>query len=231
MTFDTVSNCTTDVQGNLGVFSNGGGGEFTNQNVLWGDYNYVNGGLGQAEGHPLVHIVADSANPYTGVSGEYTFYGKYVSWTAADNRVPLATNFATRYFNSGAFSSDLVVWRDSKVKQGAFACGSLPAWYPLGQTRISAFDEDDHLTTLTTVAFPAVAQRVHVGGTALPVPYSFGWLSLDLNTPVAAAGPVPPVDPLAAQAWVTATMTYGTLRTGIDAIRLDSACNARHSGL
>ena len=39
------------------------------------------------------------------------------------------------------------------------------------------------------IPFPAEAQRTHVGGAALPVPFNFGWLFLDLNTTVAAAGP------------------------------------------
>ena len=33
------------------------------------------------------------------------------------------------------------------------------------------------------VAFPAEANKVHVGGPAFPVPFDFGWLFLDLNAP------------------------------------------------
>ena len=37
------------------------------------------------------------------------------------------------------------------------------------------------------VPFPAETQSVHVGGAALPVPYDFGWLYLNLNTTIPAA--------------------------------------------
>jgi hypothetical protein len=72
---------------------------------------------------------------------------------------------------------------------------------------------------------------VQVGGTALPLPsgFNFGWLYMDMNTTVAAAGANPPVDPAAAQAWIIYTLaSNGHFGVGIDAIRLDSACNALH---
>jgi hypothetical protein len=174
-----------------------------------------------------------------------------VAWTAIDNREPLATQFATRYVNGGTFSggTDLIVWRDSKVNQGAFTCpaiaGTRPAWYPLGQEGIVIFDEEENPNVPTTIPvspqppgeslipFPAESQRVGVGiegsGNALPVPFNFGWLFLDLNTAVTAAGANPPEDPVAAQAWVSAVMTAeGRFAVGYDAIQLDSACDASH---
>jgi len=84
-------------------------------------------------------------------------------------------------------------------------------------------------TSLTP--FPAETQRTQVGGTSFPLPsgFNFGWLYLDLNTTVAAAGNNPPVDPAAAQAWVVYTLaSNGHFGVGIDAIRLDSACAANH---
>jgi hypothetical protein len=226
ITIDAMNNCTTLTQPNSGYFTGGGTGNASNRNVLWGDYFYQNPALNQAEGHPLVHILADVTNLATSTAGRYTFYGKDVSWSAIDNRVPLATNFQVRYFNQYPFSSSLVVWRDSKVVQGPFTCGALPPWYPLGQATIIAFDEDSHSVALTASAFPAVAQRVSVGGSPLATPYSFGWFFLDLNV---AAGTNPSFDPRSDQAWVTTSLTNG-VTVGIDGIRLDNACNARHSG-
>ena len=61
------------------------------------------------------------------------------------------------------------------------------------------------------------------------VPYEFGWLYLDLNTSVAAGAIATPVDPAAAQAFVTAFDEIGSsFAVGIEAIRLDSACAALH---
>jgi hypothetical protein len=244
VTADTVNNCTLRFPGDLGYFAAGGSGDATNQNVLWGDYFYVDSDTNRADGNALVHIEASATNPETSVAGQYTFYGRYDGFTAVDNREPLATNFAARFLNGGPFSggTNFVVWRDSKVKQGAFKCGTTPAWYPLGQEQIVIFDEQEHPQIPQTfpvspqppqngiIPFPAEAQSTAVGGAAFPVPYKFGWVFLDLNTTVAAAGSVPPEDPAAAQAWVEVVMSaLGRYSVGFDAIKLDSACTASHT--
>jgi hypothetical protein len=259
VTMDTVDQCSTFFPGDAGYFVSGGTGVATNQNVLWGDW--IRDMSTSAESGDLVHIEASGTNPATSTPGRYTFYGRYDAWTAVDNREPLATGFAVRYFagaaGGAALNTSLAVWRDSKVSQGAFTCpatpGVRPAWYPLGQEGIVIFDEQEHAVTPVTVPvspqppaaalipFPAEAQRVHVsqapGGTGsagsagaeLAVPFAFGWLYLDLNTTVAAAGSNPPVDPAAAQAFVTAFDEAGSnFAVGIEAIRLDSACAALH---
>ena len=244
ITVDTVNNCTLRFPGDAGYFVAGGTGDATNQNVMWGDYFYVNSAQNFANGETLVHIEADALNPETSVPGEYTFYGRYVAWTAADNREPLSTTFATRFINGGAFTggTSLVAWRDSKVNQGAFKCGTLPSWYPLGQEQIVIFDEQEHPEVPQTFPFspqppgdtinpfPAEAQRTDVDGEDLPVPFDFGWLYLNLNTSVAAAGPNPPEDPLAAQAWIETVMDAdGRFSVGFDAIQLNNATNAIHT--
>ena len=61
-----------------------------------------------------------STDPATTTPGAYTFYGRYVGWNASDNRQPLPTTFGAHYREAG----DVIVWRDSKVDQKAFACGS-----------------------------------------------------------------------------------------------------------
>jgi hypothetical protein len=256
ITMDTVNSCSLQFPGDPGYFASGGTGVATNQDVLWGDWFIVNAAQNFAEGGDLVHVEAAPGtgtsgqiptNPATTVSGRYTFYGRYVNWTAVDNREPLATNFATRFLNGGPFAAgtSLLVWRDSKVAQGPFTCpatfGVRPCWYPLGQEGIVIFDEQEHPVVPTTVPFspqppnvgiipfPAETQRTQVGGAAFPVPFNFGWLYLNLNTTVACAGSVPPVDPAAAQAWVVATYaSNGHFAVGVDAIRLDSACAANH---
>ena len=138
-----------------------------------------------------------------------------------------------------------VCWRDSKVVQGPFTCpatsGVRPVWYPLGQEGLVIFDEQEHPTVQGRVPFspqpiqpgllpcPAETQRTHVGGASLPVSFNFGWIFLDLNTTVAAAGANPPIDPAAAQAYVVYELeSNGHFAVGIDAIKLDSACAANH---
>ncbi|MBV8200955.1 MAG: hypothetical protein JOZ15_10070 [Acidobacteria bacterium] len=229
VTLDAAAVCTLKVPSDPGFFAAGGQGDYTNNNTLYGDFAYVNTSLGQAEGHPLVHMVADAAAPQLSTSGNYTFYGKYVSWTAIDNREPLATEFAARYVPAG---TDLIVWRDSKVSQSWFNCNTLPSWYPLGQEGLWDMADSGTYASLNNLKpFGAVAQRVHVGGAALPVPYSSGWLYMDLNTYVAAAGYNPPVDDTVSQAWVLTSSTIGgDVTIGNPAIRYDSACRPRHYG-
>ena len=240
ITVDTVNNCTLRFPGDPGYFGPGGTGDVTNQNVLWGDYFYVNPGQNFAQGETLVHIEASATNPATSTPGRYTFYGRYVAWSAADNREPLSTTFATRFINGGIFTggTSLLVWRDSKVDQTAFTCGRLPSWFPLGQENITIFDEQEHpnlppgcqispCTTTSTTPFPAETQRVDVGGADFSVPFPFGWLYLNLNFD--SGSPDPSFDPLAQQAWVTTVMdAESRFSVGYDAIQLDSACNANH---
>jgi hypothetical protein len=247
VTVDVVRNCTLRFPSDPGYFGAGGTGDATNQNVLWGDYLYVNQSAGTAEGNPLVHIVADATDPDSSTPGQYTFYGRYVGWSAADNRHALATNFAVPYLNGGPShgSTSVIVWRDSKVSQNAFACPATPSvrpsWYPLGQEGTLIFDEQEHVQAPASFPispqppggfdpFPAEAQRVVVGSGALPVPFTSGWLDLDLNTTVTPAGAVPPADPAAAQAWVAVKLlTGGTFSAGFDATQLDNAAHAIHS--
>jgi hypothetical protein len=228
ITFDVVSNCTLRVPSDIGFFAAGGTGDVTNDNAIFGDFQYVNTTARTSEGHPLVHLVADATAPQISTSGDYTFYGAFDSWTAVDNREPLATEFAARYVPAG---TDLVVWRDSKVEQGWFTCGTLPSWYPLGQEGLYDMADSGSFVSLGTLKpFPAVAQRVHVGGSALPVTYTSGWFYMDLNTSVAAAGSNPPFDPTVSQAWVLTSSTFAADVVGNSAVRYDSACRPRHYG-
>jgi hypothetical protein len=268
ITVDTVNACNLDFPFTPGYFINGGLGTATNQNVLWGDYFYVNAGQNFAQGETLVHIEAcpgtglyptpgtfstwgtypqGGCGGETDTTGEYTFYGRYVAWTAADNREPLGTNFAVRFLNGGIFSggTDILSWRDAKVNQGAFTCpataGVRPPWYPLGQEQIVIFDEEENPEVPTTlpvspprpgtslIPFPAEANRTPVDGPGLPVTPTFGWLYLNLNH-TELGNPNPPEDPLAAQAWVTAVMdAEGRFSVGFDAIQLDNATEANHA--
>ncbi len=245
LTIDTVNNCTLRFPGDAGYFVAGGTGDATNQNVLWGDYFYVNPAENFAQGETLVHIEAAATNPETSVAGQYTFYGRYVNWTAADNREPLSTHFAVRYVHGGVFTggTDLIVWRDSKVDQNAVRCGYLPAWYPLSQARLVVFDERETPELQQTppfspppgggdwlLPFPAEAQRTAIDGEDFPVSFNFGWIYLDLNNFVTPAGFNPPEDPAAAQGWVTVVMdASGRFSVGYDAIQLDSACRVDHT--
>jgi hypothetical protein len=231
-----VNSCTQLNAGDPNYFQN----VSTNQNHLTGEVYYVDPSNSISRGGNVVHIHSpqnDFTNPIVTTSGNYTFYGRLNGFTAIDQREPLSTSFSARFNPGGTANSwrvptpaaartTLIVWRDPKVPQAPFTCGVLPAWYPLGQESITAFDEQEHLQALTGVKpFPAATQMVQIGSTILPVSYTAGILWLDLNTTVAgAAGPT--TDAAAAQAWVQ--VIDGKLGVLHNAQQYDSATNASH---
>jgi hypothetical protein len=230
VTVDAVSFCSQDFPQDVGYFAAGGTGTATNQNVLWGDYFYVNPGQNFAQGETLVHIEADS----TLGAGNYTFYHRYVSAAnGEDNREGLGNVFAVRYINGGVFSggSSLLTWRDSKYAELPFSCAlPYPSHFPLGQEQVVVFDEEENYEvpegcqispcppTEGIIPFPWEAQRTVVGSASLPTTFSFGWMFLNLN--FANGSTHVPFDPLM-QNWVSPVMdAKGTLSVGFDAVQL-----------
>jgi hypothetical protein len=243
ITADTVNACNvmfpSDVSYNAFI---------TYQNVLWGEYYYLNPSQDLAYGDALVSITGEfNGAQYT--PGAYTFYGRFNSWLALDKREPLATNLAVRFAAAKDFKTnekarrraalppgtELLVWRDPKTPSvNGFHCGSTPSWYPLGQEQIVAFDEQEQaeIPTFGSPPFPAATQRVTVGNADFPLTAYSGWLYLNLNTTV--LGVPTTTDPAAAQAWVTVVHRVqqgpngGRYDVGFRAIRLDNALNPSH---
>lgn len=151
-------------------------------NSLWGDWMLVTPGEAFASGNPAVHLVADT--DFFG-AGDYTFYGRYHGFDGVDSRTPLPSRYDARFLNGGAFTggTKLIVWRDNRnPSTGVVACGSSPAWVPIGERQIVAHDELAHSTNLgSTSIFDLATQRMDI--TAVPQPYTFGFLEMNLNTP------------------------------------------------
>lgn len=216
VTIDAARRCSPLAPDDPGYF--GPGGVATNDNVLWGDYYYIDGREGSAQGTNLVRIEAD---PARFGAGDYTFYARYVGASGADAREPLATTWAARFLEGGPFTSGtgLVVWRDSKRPGEPFACGGRPPGHPFSQGQVFWFDEQENPTTIETAnLFPFAAGKVRtagmVGGTR-----SFGWLYLDLNH--STGGPLDPY----AQGWIGSVVSAsGLYSVGLEGTQLDSAC-------
>jgi hypothetical protein len=233
VTVDTVRDCTLKIPSDPGYFGPEGDGVATNQNVLWGDYIYVDPASKYSDGENLVRV---KAFPGAFQPGDLTFYGRYVGMSGADARQPLATTWGSRYVNGGAFSggTDVVAWRDSGRIVRPFPCGTRPAGFPLNLTREVTFDEEEQAVVLGTgpsipaplsddLVFPAEANRVHIDGPALPVPFNFGWLYFDLNAPNPAT--VPGHRGEIRQSWVATTLkAQGQYSAGFSATPFDSAC-------
>jgi hypothetical protein len=252
VTVDSVTQCNLLFPSSATYFS---GGIADTRNILWGDYFYVNSAQNFAQGETLVHVESCSA-PSVGngaghcpfAPGQYTFYGRYAGVAGQDQREPLSTTFASRYIRGGEFTggTSLIVWRDSKTvptgANGPHSCSGAPAWFPLNQTDVVAFDETENPQDLcftgdvvsppqggAQTCFPLEAQRVSLsGGNVIgsnPTPTAnFGWIFLNLNTTVSGVN-YPAANPAIAQAWVTTVMdANGRFSVGYDAIQLDSAC-------
>jgi hypothetical protein len=252
VTVDTVNNCTSRFPGDSGYLGASGSGDVTNQTQITGEVFYVDQLHAIARSDNLVHIHASYTDPLVTTSGNYTFYGRYDGFTAIDNRQPLATNFGARFVN-GNFTgspmpipsspvwgmppaspppglSSVIVWRDSKVAQTYFSCGNIPSWYPLGQEALMAFDEQEHVQSLSGTPFPAATQIVPLGGSVVPVSFAAGWLFLDLNATV--TGQVGgQTDTAAAQGWVQVIEQNGSQIFNLihRAQQMDSATMANHA--
>ena len=245
ITIDNVTDCNLLFPNQDGYF---GSGLVSNVNQLWGDYFVINATDGFAFGDNLVHVEA-SDTAFT--AGDYTFYGRYVDGLATDAREPLGTTWGARYLNGGGFDggTDFLVWRDSKFDSTAesYSCGVGGApWYPLNETQVVAFDEEESATeiclpapggiggvspppdpTVDPTCFPIETARYRIGEGELAVPYDFGWMYLNLNFALATGGQNDGLFGDIAQSYVTANLDSFdfNLSVGYPAIQLTSACS------
>ena len=226
VTVDTVNACNLLFPSQLAT---GYDAFLTDQNVLWGDYFYVNSAENFAQGETLVHI---ESCPTCFVPGDHTFYGRYASATAIDSREALPTTLGVRYVNGGGFDggTDFMVWREGDASAAGYSCSSAGpgSWYPLDADQIVLFDEEENPvqtedcpsgdpTCTQELLIPNETQRVDVLEDLL-APFNFGWAYLNLQhtQSIYADGN--------AQAWVTAVMdASGRFSVGFDAIQLDNA--------
>jgi hypothetical protein len=241
VTMDTVNNCTVRFPGDALYITN----DITFQNVLLGDFFYVNPAASLVQGGTAVHIEASLTDPSVTTSGNYTFYGRYDGFNAADHREPLPADWGASYTDA---KSDLIVWRDPKTNQQRFTCpvvsGTRPTWFPLTQEGLALFDMQETVSTfppfppgdptppINSIAFSAAAQRVRVGigPFGLQVLAKEGWTYLDLNTTIV-GNPNPSVDTAASQSFVLnirfpeATNGPDVLSTSFPAAALDGVAS------
>lgn len=222
VTVDTVNSCSTQFPSDAGYAAT-----ITFQNVLFGEYMVIERSANLAYGDAMVPIEAVNAffepNPEVTVAGQYTFYGRYNGYTAADLREPLATQWHGRYTSSP--STEVIVWRDAgnapTNSSAPFTCGAIPPPFSMGQTDLVAFDEAEEVADLTSTPFPYAANRVVVNSGILATPFTSGILSLNLNTGTAGG---PPESPGSRQSFVTVIQrTPGAFGTAWSAAPLDNA--------
>src|SRR5436853_3932136 len=186
VTVDTVNSCNVFFPSQLAT---GYDNVLTDQNVLWGDYIYVNTATHFARGDTLVHI---ESCPTCFVPGNHTFYGRYANGTAIDAREPLPTTMVARYqTNLGGGGTDFLIWREGGDQASAtsYNCNlpGPPQWYPLNARQIAIFDETEQVVASEICSrgscsagngIPNEAQRIKVV-TGLSAPFPFGWVYLN----------------------------------------------------
>jgi len=227
VTVDVARRCSTLTPQDPGYF--GPDGVAGNDNVLWGDFFLIEPDGNVAEGEDLIRLESDPAR----FAGHPTFYARYVNASGADGREPLPTVWESRFIDGGPFTggTNLIYWRDSRLRNQPFLCGHPPEWYPFPWEfpRTVIFDEQEQpqvpscpiLCPSLASPFPAESGRIPVGGLAFPVPYTFGWAYLDMKT-----NPQSPTVPGATQAWLgTIHEALGTFSVGYEADPRDSGCN------
>jgi len=224
---DTLLRGYVTVDNSAGCFANGAvfpsdpgyfgaGGIASNENVLAGQYLVRGRKLKIAESSRLVAIEASEASFG---AGDATFYGRYVGYSGADAREPLPSIWGVRYLNDplAKESTELLVWRNSEAVQGPFACERLgeAGWYPEGQAELVGFDDFEFAFELTETAFPGEANRVALGGAALPISEPRGWLYLNLNHDLGTR-----------QSYVTTRLRQGppSARGLVEAFAFDEGC-------
>jgi len=231
VTVDTVNACNVLFPSQLATGYNA---VLTDQNVLWGDYFYVNDSENFAQGDTLVHI---ESCPTCFAPGDHTFYGRYAAGTAIDAREPLPTTMAARYVNGGGFTggTSFAVWREGGDQTSAVSYNCAlqgPAqWYPLSSTQIVIFDETEQVFTAENcpsgfdcgidIVIPNEVQRLGVGDVRsdIPTPFNFGWIYLNLQW-----GPLPAYGDNFAQMWLSTIMdASGRFSVGFAGVQLDNA--------
>jgi hypothetical protein len=235
VTVDTVNSCNVLFPSQM---LTGYRSVLTDQNVLWGDYFYVNPAQNFASGETLVSI---ESCPACFVPGDHTFYGRYDNATAIDAREPLPTTMGARYLGTGNFfggGTDFVVWREGGNQASAvgYNCNLQgPAqWYPLSLRQVVVFDETEQVVTPENcpsgfdcgldIEIPNEAQRIDVVTTLL-TPFSFGWAYLNLQ--LSGAPPMtvlPAYGDTFAQMWLETVMdSNGRFSVGFDGVQFDNA--------
>ena len=230
LTIDVVKSCTLLRPGDTGYF--GPDGVATADNILWGDFFYVDKAGNFAQGENLVRLHAE---PGLYGAGDATFYARFVNGSGIDAREPLPRVWAARYLNGGDFTggTDLLVWRDVPWSRQPFSCGTFPSGAPLAQNQIIVFDEQERVglpepcyvtcpPQPIPVPFPAATTRIAADGPDFPTPFDFGWVSLDLGIPTGFE-----VEDPFAQAWVgQVSSAQNRFSVGLEGTALGGACEA-----
>ncbi len=243
-TIDVVANCTNLLPTDPAYYTT----DLLFDNVLIGDYQQLGGspsGTGAASvldaaGNPMVHIRAVPEGGGAGVNVPtglpYTFYDRYTpsATRTIDRRQPLPSTFAARYIQggTGAFATNLTIWREGVTGSGASCASYLDNGYYMNIGEFIRFDEHenpfafqyDPICAPCPPPPPTLAAASSTNTASPTFPYIAGtdvggWMYLNINNGgslsysvtnhsigLATSSPSVFGTPRASQNWVTATM-------------------------
>jgi hypothetical protein len=209
-----VNQCGSQVPSTPNYFSNA---VATNQNNIVGTFTFFDRTAGVGYGGPVIHVQADPLSAKTSVSGNYTFYGRFVGWNASDYREPLGTQWHAPYVNPAEGPrTTLFVWQDPATIVAPFECeAALPAPFPLTTSAIVAMDREENVTLLDSTPLSRVAARIDVGPGGLALPYAAGNVMMTFT----AASGGPPVAPTVRQGAVIAVQPHGARAAAVGAFQ------------
>ncbi len=253
ITIDSANRCSLIFPNEVGYFQPDGTGVADNRNILWGTYSLLDLSRGELFRDKLVSIEAQDGFTGSAEVPGYTFYGRYDPGLAgSDNREPLATTWAVEYALDETLNlgTDLLVWRDSTSADTPefFPCDEGPSWRELGLgvAEAIALDQEENALEIcynrSSPVFPLnpiipdprcfhlETQRAKLGLGDLRLPFSAGWLFLNLNEDdfgvssdidFGSGGEI-------AQAYVAGLVTLeGQFQAGYPAMAMASACEDR----
>lgn len=138
ITVDVVNQCSLQMHYDPGYVST----LLAFDNTLVGGFEYIDPSQNFAQGAPAVAI--EAAPPGQFIPGDFTFYGRFVSFTAVDRREPLPSSWAVPIAQGGVAgrATDLVVWRETpRVNLTGSSCSAPPQPMPLFDFGQTVFDD------------------------------------------------------------------------------------------
>jgi hypothetical protein len=242
VTIDVVGTCTANTPEHSEYWTQ----DIRYDNVLIGDYRFVDPTADVAQGGPMVHIRAvpeggtpesRRAAPVAFDAGfDRTFYARHQPADAPrlDGRQPLPSQFAARWIQGGPaeFRTSLKVWREGRTRSEA-PCSGFEENADIDAVDIIRFDESENAVgrvppqnrpnVPVALSLLGAASKTSVGDDGvfpqLTNGATAGWMYLNLDADSQ--------DGFAAQSWVVSSMqALGTLSSESDAAALGNGCSA-----
>ena len=227
VTVDVLTDCSDTVRypGDEGYFADDGTGLAGYDNALYGDWFLIDSSQDLAQGEALVSLVADPEFFEGNMSP--SFYRPFSSTSRADARVPLSSQWQTRFFKGGAFDggTELLLWIEPIFAPEPLPCDQSPQDGIISSSFSFEVREEDGTDVLVSPLFSfrvPLTQRVHMEDASLPDGLTSGLLESLAFANCAVCSP-----PFVGyqQSWIVPLLSASDrFSVGFDAVRIDDLC-------